>query len=52
VPLPKLTPDWIHGRLFLSYVVGAVLVAAGIGLLLWVSLRRPQAAAQSAIAAP
>ena len=29
VPLEKLTPEWIPGRLFLSYFVGVVLMAAG-----------------------
>jgi uncharacterized membrane protein len=30
IPLQKLTPDWIPGRLLLCYLVGVVLIAAGI----------------------
>lgn len=33
VPLQKLTPEWIPGRIFLSYFVGVVLILAGIALL-------------------
>ena len=33
VPLQKLTPDWIPGRIFLSYLVGVVLILAGVCLL-------------------
>jgi uncharacterized membrane protein len=33
VPLNKLTPDWIPGRILLSYFVGVVLILAGICLL-------------------
>ena len=33
VPLQKLTPEWIPGRIFLSYFVGVVLIAAGVCLL-------------------
>jgi uncharacterized membrane protein len=33
VPLNKLTPDWIPGRIFLSYLVGVILILAGICLL-------------------
>jgi len=33
VPLQKLTPEWIHGRIFLSYFVGVILILAGICLL-------------------
>jgi len=33
VPLQKLTPDWIPGRIFLSYFVGVVLILAGLCLL-------------------
>lgn len=33
VPLQKLTPEWIHGRLFLSYFVGVILMLAGVCLL-------------------
>ncbi|HEV8366541.1 MAG TPA: hypothetical protein VGQ39_01200 [Pyrinomonadaceae bacterium] len=33
VPLPKLTPDWIPGRIFLSYFVGVILILAGVCLL-------------------
>jgi hypothetical protein len=34
IPLDKLTPDWIPGRIFLSYLVGVVLILAGVCLLL------------------
>jgi uncharacterized membrane protein YphA (DoxX/SURF4 family) len=33
VPLQKLTPDWIPGRVFLSYFVGVILILAGVCLL-------------------
>jgi len=33
VPLQKLTPDWIPGRIFLSYLVGVILILAGVCLL-------------------
>jgi len=33
VPLEKLTPEWIPGRIFLSYFVGVVLMVAGVCLL-------------------
>lgn len=33
VPLPKLTPQWIPGRIFLSYFVGVILIVAGVCLL-------------------
>jgi uncharacterized membrane protein len=33
VPLQKLTPEWIPGRIFLSYFVGVILTAAGVCLL-------------------
>jgi uncharacterized membrane protein len=33
VPLNKLTPEWIPGRILLSYFVGAMLIAAGVCLL-------------------
>jgi len=33
VPLQKLTPEWIPGRLAASYFVGVVLIAAGLCLL-------------------
>jgi uncharacterized membrane protein YphA (DoxX/SURF4 family) len=33
VPLQKLTPDWIPGRILLSYFVGVILILAGICLL-------------------
>ncbi|HEY3041814.1 MAG TPA: hypothetical protein VGJ66_23985 [Pyrinomonadaceae bacterium] len=29
VPLQKLTPEWIPGRIFLSYFVGVILILAG-----------------------
>ena len=34
IPLQKLTPEWIPGRLPLSYFVGAVLILAGVCLVL------------------
>ena len=34
VPLQKLTPEWIPGRIFLSYLVGVILIVAGVCLLL------------------
>jgi uncharacterized membrane protein YphA (DoxX/SURF4 family) len=34
IPLQKLTPDWIPGRIFLSYFVGVILIVAGVCLLL------------------
>jgi len=33
VPLQKLTPEWISGRIFLSYFVGVILILAGVCLL-------------------
>jgi uncharacterized membrane protein YphA (DoxX/SURF4 family) len=33
VPLNKLTPEWIPGRIFLSYFVGVILILAGVCLL-------------------
>jgi uncharacterized membrane protein len=33
VPLPKLSPEWIPGRIFLSYFVGVILIVAGVCLL-------------------
>jgi uncharacterized membrane protein YphA (DoxX/SURF4 family) len=33
VPLRKLTPEWIPGRIFLSYFVGVVLILAGVFML-------------------
>jgi len=32
IPLQRLTPEWIHGRMFLSYFVGVVLILAGVSL--------------------
>jgi uncharacterized membrane protein YphA (DoxX/SURF4 family) len=32
IPLAKLTPVWIPGRIFLSYFVGVVLIVAGVCL--------------------
>ena len=29
IPLKKLTPEWISGRIFLSYFVGVILILAG-----------------------
>ena len=34
VPLEKLTPVWIPGRLLIGYLTGAILVVAGVGILL------------------
>ena len=34
VPLEKLTPAWIPGRLLIGYLTGAILVVAGVGILL------------------
>jgi uncharacterized membrane protein len=34
VPLEKLTPAWIPGRLLIGYLTGAILVAAGAAILL------------------
>ena len=34
IPLRKLTPEWIHGRIPLSYLVGVILILAGVCLLL------------------
>jgi uncharacterized membrane protein len=33
IPLQKLTPQWIHGRLFVNYFVGVTLILAGVCLL-------------------
>lgn len=33
VPLQKLTPEWIPGRIVLSYFVGVILIFAGVCLL-------------------
>jgi uncharacterized membrane protein len=33
IPLQKLTPDWIPGRILLSYFVGVILILAGVCLL-------------------
>jgi uncharacterized membrane protein len=34
VPLQKLTPTWIPGRVLIDYLTGAILVVAGISILL------------------
>ena len=34
IPLKKLTPGWIPGRIGVSYVVGVILIGAGVCLLL------------------
>jgi uncharacterized membrane protein len=34
VPLEKLTPAWIPGRLLISYLTGAILLVAGVSILL------------------
>ena len=33
IPLQKLSPDWIPGRIFLSYFVGVILILASVCLL-------------------
>jgi uncharacterized membrane protein YphA (DoxX/SURF4 family) len=33
IPLQRLTPEWIPGRILLSYGVGVVLILAGVCLL-------------------
>jgi uncharacterized membrane protein YphA (DoxX/SURF4 family) len=33
IPLQKLTPEWIPGRIALSYFVGVILLLAGVCLL-------------------
>ena len=33
IPLQKLTPEWIHGRIFLSYFIGVILIVTGVCLL-------------------
>ena len=33
IPLQKLSPEWIPGRIFLSYFVGVILIVAGVCLL-------------------
>jgi uncharacterized membrane protein len=44
VPLGKLMPTWYPGHLLIAYVTGAVLIAAGVSLLLG---KRTRAAATS-----
>lgn len=34
IPLKRLTPEWIPGRMFLSYFVGVILIVAGVCLLM------------------
>ena len=34
VPLEKLMPAWIPGRLLIGYLTGAILEVAGVGILL------------------
>jgi uncharacterized membrane protein YphA (DoxX/SURF4 family) len=34
IPLKGLTPEWIPGRIFLSYFVGVILIVAGVCLLM------------------
>jgi uncharacterized membrane protein len=34
VPLEKLTPAWVPGRLLIGYLTGAILLVAGISILL------------------
>jgi uncharacterized membrane protein len=45
VPLEKLTPAWVPAPALLSYVVGAVLLAGGIGLLARAAIRMAAAGA-------
>ena len=33
IPLQKVTPEWIPGRMFLSYFVGVILILAGVCLI-------------------
>ena len=40
VPLPKLTPAWIPGRLLIGYLTGAILLVAGICILLGKNTRK------------
>jgi len=42
IPLNRLTPEWIHGRILLSYFVGVILILAGASL---VTNVKPRAAA-------
>jgi uncharacterized membrane protein len=42
IPLQRLTPEWIPGRMFLSYFVGLMLILAGVCLL---TNKRPRMAA-------
>jgi uncharacterized membrane protein len=44
IPLQRLTPEWIHGRMFLSYFVGVMLILAGMAL---VTNTKPRVAATS-----
>ncbi len=34
VPLEKMTPAWVHAPTLLAYIVGATLLAAGVGLMI------------------
>jgi uncharacterized membrane protein YphA (DoxX/SURF4 family) len=34
VPLEKLMPEWIPGRLLIGYLTGAILLVAGVAILL------------------
>jgi uncharacterized membrane protein len=34
VPLEKLTPDWIPGRMIIGYLTGAILLVGGVSILL------------------
>ena len=45
VPLLKLTPAWIPAPTALAYVVGITLLLAGVGLLIWSTIRLAAAAA-------
>jgi uncharacterized membrane protein YphA (DoxX/SURF4 family) len=44
IPLQRLAPEWIPGRLFVSYFVGVVLMLAGVCLL---ANKKPRVAATS-----
>ena len=39
VPLEKMTPTWIPGRLLIDYLTGAILLVAGVSILLYKKTR-------------
>jgi uncharacterized membrane protein len=45
VPLEKMTPDWIPAPTLIAYIVGATLLAAGVGLMIPRTRRTAAAAA-------